>query len=69
MIISESKVDELIAKLKSIGSKRCLGDDGVDRDIIDVCGGNFDDAYSIGIDDGERFYARELLNFLGVEGY
>ena len=70
MIISESKVDELIAKLKFVASKHCLGDKPDDElNMIDICGGNFDDAYAIGTEDGARLYARELLHFFGVEGY
>jgi hypothetical protein len=34
-----------------------------DFDLYSYCGGNYDDAYSIGVRDGEIQFARDLLSF------
>ena len=39
-----------------------------DDTIFDICGGNYDDAYYSGFNDGEIFLARKILDKLGI-GY
>ncbi len=58
--------EELIQKLKKIASRKCWSDD---EEFIpdDYAGGNIDDAYSGGVDDGRVDMAREILAELGVE--
>lgn len=47
-------------KLQEIASRNAMFDDE-DCDVMDCCGGNFDDAYEVGSHDGEVALARELL--------
>jgi hypothetical protein len=37
-----------------------------DFNAYDSSGGNFDDAYQIGVDDGEIYLARHILDAVGV---
>ena len=52
---------QLIELLEELAKKKTLYD-REDYDPQDFSGGNFDDAYSRGCDDGEVALARELLN-------
>ena len=58
---------ELIEKLKKLAQKKVLGEGEEDFNPMDASGGNFDDAYDMGIDDGEIWLAREILNKMGVK--
>lgn len=52
--------------LEQFASRRCwFEDEGIS--IYDFCGGNYDDAYEGGWEDGEAFLARSLLNMLDEE--
>lgn len=52
---------EMIEYLEAIAKKEALFDDMDDFDILGASGGNFDDAYQFGCDDGEISLARNLL--------
>lgn len=47
-------------ELLSISKRGCLLDDE-EENVIDHFGGNFDDAYNGGLEDGEVMLARHLL--------
>ena len=53
-------MDELIAKLKELAIQTAASDDE-DFNANDHSGGNFDDAYDMGCEDGEIMLARKLL--------
>ncbi len=58
---------ETIEKLVDIITKRASLDatcDVEDFNIYDYCGGNYDDAYEIGMRDGEIFFASALLSII-----
>jgi hypothetical protein len=55
-----------ITKLKIIAAKKAYADNP-DFDVYDYCGGNVDDAYQLGINDGEIFSARDSLIELNIE--
>ena len=55
----------VIDKLKKISEKETLFESG--SNACDASGGNYDDAYSLGIDDGEIALAREILTLLGIK--
>lgn len=50
----------LKAKLESLANKK-IATDNEDFDVCDYCGGNYDDAFSMGGRCGEVELARELL--------
>jgi len=54
-----------IARLKALACQEtaCEQEEGVD----DIAGGNIDDAYGVGLDDGEVMLAREVLTQLDIE--
>lgn len=57
--------DELKQKLLKVASRECWSDDpGFMNYIDDYAGGNVDDAYYGGTEDGQAQLARELLNEL-----
>jgi hypothetical protein len=49
---------ETFIKLKSNKKSRSQDED---FNVYDWSGGNIDDAFSLGMDDGEIFFAREIL--------
>jgi hypothetical protein len=51
---------ELKAKLEKLSTRKCW-QDNPDFSACDYSGGNFDDAYSGGFDDGTASLAKELL--------
>ena len=56
---------QIINRLKHLAKQDTL----FDRDDFnpgDACGGNFDDCYNRGLDDGEIGLAREILSKLGI---
>jgi len=53
-------MDELIAKLKALAGKKA-GFDNNKFNAMAASGGNYDDAYDIGCNDGEIALAREIL--------
>lgn len=56
-------VPELIEGLKKMARREPWADDAV----YDNSGGNYDDAYAGGIDDGQTYLAREILKGLNIE--
>jgi hypothetical protein len=58
---------DLVEKLKKLTREETIGDlieAGEDVCIDDFAGGNVDDAYWSGFNDGRVVLAREILNFL-----
>lgn len=49
--------------LEQLASRHCWFEED-DYSIYDLCGGNYDDAYSGGYDDGEASLARSILKML-----
>ncbi len=54
-----------IESLKKLAKKTAWGDNE-DFCAYDYAGGNFDDAYTGGMDTGEIWLAREILDELGI---
>ncbi len=52
------------AKLEKLAGRQCWCDDGGFM-VDDYAGGNIDDAYYGGVDDGQAVLARELLEEFG----
>lgn len=57
--------DELLERLKKTAARKCWSDDPDWEGANDYAGGNIDDAYSGGREDGEAFLARKVLEALG----
>ncbi len=57
------KIKQRLIKLANLQTKS----DEEDFSAYDYSGGNFDDAFSIGMEDGERFLAWEIVNELWPE--
>jgi len=55
-----------IKALKNLAKRTAWSDDS-EFNVSDYSGGNFDDTYSGGFDDGETYLARKILKQLGVE--
>jgi hypothetical protein len=58
--------EKIIEKLKLLAEKRCWSDDE-NFMVDDYAGGNEDDAYYGGVDTGEIWLAREILNMMNVQ--
>lgn len=58
--------NDVIELLKQLASKECWLDVD-DFNADDYSGGNFDDAFSGGVDAGRVDLARDLLNMMGIE--
>ena len=56
-------LNELVEILKPIANKEALADND-DFMVDDYAGGNIDDAYYHGVDDGEIYHARRMLRYL-----
>lgn len=57
-------IKKLEERLKKLANRECWGEEEGAEDFVDASdysGGNFDDAYSGGIDDGQTQLAREVL--------
>jgi hypothetical protein len=55
-----------IEKLKNIAGQK-MASEHEDFDPCDFSGGNFDDAYYMGTEDGEISLARDILSWLNIE--
>lgn len=65
--MQKEKLQSLYEEISIIADKEMFVDNDSQDDHIDIsdaCGGNFDDAYNIGSDDGEIYYARIIKNKL-----
>lgn len=58
--------EELKKQLIEIAKQRCPYDDE-DFNAYDYCGGNYDDAWSGGVECGQIIFARQLLNEAKIE--
>lgn len=58
-------LDKTIESLKKLAKQKCMHESG--GDVYSASGGNFDDAYSLGYDDGAIGAAREILKELNIE--
>ena len=56
-------LNDLIEKLKLMANKKALYDKE-DFMVDDYAGNNVDDAYWLGVDDGEIYHARRMLRYL-----
>lgn len=54
---------DIIEMLENLANRQCWSDDE-NLIVHEYCGGNVDDAYSKGCDDGETFLARRLIELL-----
>ena len=62
--------EQVIEKLIEIAQKESIFDGIVEEEcfcVDDYAGGNIDDAFSLGLDEGEIELARKLLDMLNVE--
>jgi hypothetical protein len=57
---------ETIEMLKRLASKRTSEDEGL-FNAMESSGGNFDDAYGMGLTRGEILLARQVLQMEGIE--
>lgn len=62
-IVNPVVIEEMIKKIKEKAEKTACTDND-DFNIDGYAGGNIDDAYSLGCDDGEILFARELLEMI-----
>lgn len=58
-------VNDIIPYLKSVAAQKAYSD-SENFNPCDHSGGNYDDAYNLGLDDGDILFARDLLRKLGV---
>jgi hypothetical protein len=61
-MITNDKINKLIEAIEKNTSRRTLSDN--DDYVYEACGGNFDDAYSLGREDGITDFSRDLMNIL-----
>ncbi len=54
-------LEDLELYIRNMSKSKCMSDDP-EFNINDCCGGNYDEAYSIGVDDGYALLARELIS-------
>lgn len=62
--------EKIINRLKILAQKRSYYDHLSEDDYFDaqdMSGGNFDDCYNMGIDEGNTQLAREILDMLDVD--
>jgi hypothetical protein len=62
VILTNELLQSLIKTAKLI-----TNDSDEDFDIVDASAGNFDNAYQLGVDDGEIYLARHILDVVGVD--
>ena len=62
--MSEETIEQ---RLRRIAAQKCSSDDE-HFSVYDYSGGNYDDAYSIGTDHGEIWFARHLLKLYFSNG-
>lgn len=58
--LTEEQIKKLVEKIEAQAAKSAHFD-REDFNACDYSGGNFDDAYSLGVSDGETSFARDLL--------
>ncbi len=61
-----SKLPDVLEYIKSV-AKQQLVSEADDWNPCDYAGGNYDDAYDLGVTSGEIFFARELLRMVENE--
>lgn len=66
-MITNAKFSKLIKQIELSASKTSMYDKDPDANIMDYAGGNFDDAFSMGIKVGEIDFARSLKSILDEE--
>lgn len=59
-------MEELIKELKKLAERECWGDEE-DFNPDDFSGGNYDDAYQGGYDDGQSKLASRILDILNKQ--
>mgnify|MGYP006284910695 CR=1 FL=1 len=63
MTIDTEKLEKILALIEKTAESDAFSDDE-DFNVQDHAGGNFDDAYALGVDDGYTLFARELKSIL-----
>ena len=61
--------EEMIEHLKNIATKESIYDNISDDEVVcvaDYAAGNIDDAYGLGLDEGEIYLARQVLRMMGI---
>ena len=58
--------EKMICRLKELASSRVLSNDD-NFSAYNCSGGNFNNAFDIGVSDGERSLARDILTDIGIE--
>ena len=56
--------EKMMELLEKLAKRDCWSDNPEDFNPMDFSGGNFDDAYFGGVEDGKAELARELLSML-----
>jgi len=64
--MTEKQMAELKERLEKLSKRKCWFDDP-EFNAMDMSGGNFDDAYTGGFNDGEASLATEILLLLTKE--
>lgn len=64
MNIDTEKLAKVIALIEKTADYKTHTDDNDDFNPMDFSGGNFDDCYQMGCEDGEINFARELMALL-----
>lgn len=64
MNINIEKLAKVIALIEKTADYTTRADDTEDFNPMDFSGGNFDDCYQMGCEDGEINFARELMALL-----
>lgn len=62
-MITQEKLAKLLSKLEELSKQKLPPDDGTWY-VSDACGGNFEDAYELGVQHGETMLAQELFGEL-----
>jgi hypothetical protein len=59
--------EKFVERLKKAAERQSWTEKDEDSIIDDYAGGNVDDAYHGGVEDGETYLAREILTHLKIE--
>lgn len=64
--MTEEQLEKLKTRLIKLAKQKCLSDDP-EALVVEASGGNVDDAYNLGYDDGKRLLARSILTkYFGI---
>jgi len=63
-MLSNAKLAKILELIEKKSQLKTMSDSHPDSNVFDISGGNYDDAYGLGVDDGEISFARELQNIV-----